>query len=125
MLLSPFSYIYIIKKGDLVTVEGLLSYKTWLENSTYFAECTELQLIDHGEFLRVSLENLRKMIILTLTEAIQADKIDDMLIALGFNRAVEHIPNLKVFNAQFENTANLHPLMIEDTRPLAYSTAEV
>jgi len=93
-------------------LELKLSVRTFKDNSWYIAECPELDLADQGKTKRKAIENLHRMVIFTLIEAIETGNIEPMLKKLGFNKVNVPVPDLAIFNTASKKYEQYDPLYI-------------
>ena len=110
MTVTAHSYIFVDLKHRLI--EARLSCSYTKEGEWHFAECPELRLVAQGKSKWQALENLVDMIAASLIEAIESDKIDEMLRELGFRRT-ELVPLRKVFRRSIEPDDKDVPLSLE------------
>ncbi len=93
---SNDSYVMINEKERFLEVK--LSVRTFKDSGWFIAECPELDLADQGKTKRKSIENLHRMVIFSLIEAIESGNIEPMLKKLGFNKIKVPVPDLMIFN---------------------------
>jgi hypothetical protein len=110
------SYVMINEKERFLEVK--LSVRTFKDNGWYIAECPELDLADQGKTKRKSIENLHRMVIFSLIEAIETGHIEPMLKKLGFNKIEVPVPDLMIFNIASEKYEKYDPLYIGTPYPL-------
>ena len=109
------SYIMINEKERFLEVK--LSVRTFKNSGWYIAECPELDLADQGKTKRKSIENLHRMVIFSLIEAIETGHIKPMLKELGFSKIKVPVPDLMIFNIPSEKYEKYDPLYIGTPYP--------
>ena len=121
MAASDHSYIFI--DWNFRIVEAVLSCRYSEEDGWFFAECTELRLIDQGESRTEAMNNLANMIIASLIDAITTGKIDEMLAELGFTKEKINIPNRNYYKQPATYDEGTNPLPVKSHFPLLKETS--
>jgi len=85
------------------------------EDGWYFAECPELEIMDQGRTQREAIENLQKMVMATLLEAVETRNLDAMLLELGFRKTAIH--QGKQFKSTISSYEDMHPLKMQVPLP--------
>ncbi|MCD6217948.1 hypothetical protein J7L05_08835 [bacterium] len=108
MAKRPRPYIIVDEANNILEI--YLSYVLQSEDSWHFAECPELQIADQGKTQREAIENLQKMVVEVLLEAIQTGNLNRMLSDLGFRKSTIH--QRKQFSSTFGDYEEMHPMSI-------------
>ena len=119
MVESDNSYILVDKLNR--RIEANLSYRTWRRDKWYFARCVELEMTDQGRTKRDAINNLHKMILISLTEAVETKNITAMLDDLGFKHKRLPIPKREYYSLSIDSFEDLNPLILNEPLPTELS----
>ncbi len=111
------SYIFVDLRSEVI--EARLSCVYTRKGKWHFAECPELQLIDQGESRNEAFDNLIRMAMETIIEALESGKMDAMMRELGFRAQRIPVPDRSIFRRGLVGAKDLVPLPINGSlRPL-------